>query len=30
VFEMSDSLEADMARIREFYRPWQGKRRGTT
>ena len=22
-------LDADMARIREFYRPWQGKNRGT-
>jgi 1-acyl-sn-glycerol-3-phosphate acyltransferase len=30
VFEMTDSLEDDMARIREFYRPWLGKRRGTT
>ena len=26
----SDDLDADMARIREFYRPWQGKNRGTT
>lgn len=25
----SDDLDADMARIREFYRPWQGKNRGT-
>ncbi|HZP67039.1 MAG TPA: lysophospholipid acyltransferase family protein [Rudaea sp.] len=25
----SGDLEADMARIREFYRPWQGKNRGT-
>ena len=25
----SDGLDADMARIREFYRPWQGKNRGT-
>jgi 1-acyl-sn-glycerol-3-phosphate acyltransferase len=24
-----DDLGADMARIREFYRPWQGKNRGT-
>jgi len=30
VFEMTDDLDADMARIREFYRPWQGKKRGTT
>jgi 1-acyl-sn-glycerol-3-phosphate acyltransferase len=29
VFEMSDDLESDMARIRAWYRPWQGKRRGT-
>ena len=26
----SDDLDADMARIREFYRPWMGKNRGTT
>ena len=26
----SDDLAADMAKIREFYRPWQGKNRGTT
>ncbi|MBU6198140.1 MAG: lysophospholipid acyltransferase family protein [Xanthomonadaceae bacterium] len=25
----SDDLDADMARIREFYRPWMGKNRGT-
>ncbi|MBS0557595.1 MAG: lysophospholipid acyltransferase family protein [Proteobacteria bacterium] len=25
----SDDLDADMAKIREFYRPWQGKNRGT-
>ena len=25
----SDDLDFDMARIREFYRPWQGKNRGT-
>lgn len=25
----SDDADADMARIREFYRPWQGKNRGT-
>jgi 1-acyl-sn-glycerol-3-phosphate acyltransferase len=28
VFELSGDREADIARIREFYRPWQGKRRG--
>lgn len=28
VFQLSDDREADIARIREFYRPWQGKRRG--
>jgi 1-acyl-sn-glycerol-3-phosphate acyltransferase len=26
----SDDLAADMAKIREFYKPWQGKNRGTT
>ena len=25
----SDDLDADMTKIREFYRPWQGKNRGT-
>jgi 1-acyl-sn-glycerol-3-phosphate acyltransferase len=25
----SDDLAADMAKIREFYKPWQGKNRGT-
>lgn len=30
VFELSDDLDADMARIRAWYRPWQGKHRGTT
>lgn len=25
----SDDLDADMARIREFYKPWRGKNRGT-
>jgi len=25
----SDDLDADMAKIREFYKPWQGKNRGT-
>lgn len=29
VFQMSEDLESDMARIRAWYRPWQGKRRGT-
>jgi len=26
---MTSDLAADMARVREFYRPWQGKTRGT-
>jgi 1-acyl-sn-glycerol-3-phosphate acyltransferase len=25
----TDDLDADMAKIREFYKPWQGKNRGT-
>lgn len=29
VYEPTPDLEADMAHIREFYRPWMGKRRGT-
>ncbi len=29
LFHPSDDLEADMAKIRAFYRPWQGKNRGT-
>lgn len=29
VFQLSDDMESDMARIRAWYRPWQGKRRGT-
>ena len=29
LFLPTDNLGADMARIREFYRPWQGKNRGT-
>jgi len=29
VFLTSDSLEQDMARIREWYRPWQGRNRDT-
>lgn len=28
VFELTDDREADIARIREFYRPWRGKNRG--
>ncbi len=28
--ELSDDMAADMARIREIYRPYQGKNRGTT
>lgn len=28
VFELSDDRDADIARIREFYRPWRGKNRG--
>jgi len=29
LFQPSADLEADMARIREFYRPWQGRNHGT-
>jgi 1-acyl-sn-glycerol-3-phosphate acyltransferase len=29
LFHPGDDLDADMARIREFYKPWQGKNRGT-
>jgi 1-acyl-sn-glycerol-3-phosphate acyltransferase len=29
VIQPSDDLDADMARIREFYRPWRGRNRGT-
>ncbi len=29
VFETTDSLEQDMASIREWYRPWRGRNRGT-
>lgn len=29
VLELSEDPAADMARIRAFYRPWQGKHRGT-
>ncbi len=28
VFELTDDATADVARIREFYRPWRGKHRG--
>lgn len=28
VFELTDDAAADVARIREFYRPWRGKHRG--
>lgn len=29
LIQPTDDLAADMARIREFYKPWQGKNRGT-
>jgi hypothetical protein len=29
LFHPGDDPAADMARIREFYRPWIGKNRGT-
>ena len=29
LWRMSDDLDADMARIRAWYAPWQGKNRGT-
>ncbi|MBS0571089.1 MAG: lysophospholipid acyltransferase family protein [Proteobacteria bacterium] len=29
LFHPGDDMDADMARIREFYKPWQGKNRGT-
>lgn len=29
VIEMSDDMDADMAKIRAWYAPWQGKKRGT-
>ena len=29
VFEPGDDLDADMARIRAWYRPWMGRNRGT-
>lgn len=30
VFQPTDDADADMAAIREWYRPWQGRNRGTT
>jgi len=30
LLQMTADQKADMARIREFYRPWMGKNRGTT
>ena len=29
LFHPSGDVDADMAKIRGFYRPWQGKNRGT-
>jgi 1-acyl-sn-glycerol-3-phosphate acyltransferase len=29
LFHLSDDMAADMAAIREWYRPWMGKNRGT-
>jgi 1-acyl-sn-glycerol-3-phosphate acyltransferase len=29
LLQTTDALEHDMTRIRDFYRPWQGKKRGT-
>lgn len=29
LLQMSESLDEDMAQIREYYRPWMGKNRGT-
>ena len=29
VFHTSDNQQQDMVQIREFYRPWRGKNRGT-
>lgn len=29
LLQMTESLDADMARIRDYYRPWMGKNRGT-
>ena len=30
VFELTDDMAADIARIRAWYRPWQGKHHGTS
>ena len=30
VFHLGEDMDADMARIRAWYRPWMGKNRGTT
>jgi 1-acyl-sn-glycerol-3-phosphate acyltransferase len=30
LFELTDDMAADMARIRAWYRPWQGRHHGTT
>jgi 1-acyl-sn-glycerol-3-phosphate acyltransferase len=30
LFELSDDMAADMARIRAWYRPWQGRHHGTS
>jgi 1-acyl-sn-glycerol-3-phosphate acyltransferase len=29
IFELSDDMTADIARIRDWYRPWQGRHHGT-
>ena len=30
VFHLGEDMDADMARIRAWYRPWIGRNRGTT
>lgn len=30
LFQLSDDMAADIARLRDWYRPWQGKHRGTS
>jgi hypothetical protein len=30
LWRMSDDAAADMARVRAWYAPWQGRNRGTT
>jgi len=30
VFHLGDDMEADLRRIRDWYKPWQGKHHGTT